>query len=124
MNVSLKSLIMKDMFIYYLINLFFYILEIISFIFLYSIWPYDVFWLNAVLRGLLSIFFAITIRKTIFKDLDKFYLKFSALVLISPFASSIMLEMLMIFSSKFEIWTLKIFGDLIVSIATFIVLKR
>ena len=112
------------MFIYYLINLFFYILEIISFIFLYSIWPYDVFWLNAVLRGLLSIFFAITIRKTIFKDLDKFYLKFSALVLISPFASSIMLEMLMIFSSKFEIWTLKIFGDLIVSIATFIVLKR
>jgi len=124
MNVSLKSLTMKDMFIYYLINLIFYILEIISFVFLYSIWPYDVFWLNAGLRGLLSIFFAITIRKTIFKDSNNFYLKFSTLVLLSPFASSIMLEIFMTFLSQFEIWILKILGDLIVSIATFLILKR
>ena len=97
--------------------------EIISFILLYPIWPFDVFWLNASLRGLLSLFFAITVRNTVFKNSKNFYLKFYILVLISPFASSIMLEVLMR-TLNFEIWILKIFGDLVVSIATFVVLKR
>ena len=123
MNVSLKSLVLKDIFIYYFINLSFYIVEIISFILLYTIWPFDVFWLNASLRGLLSLFFAIAVRNTVFKNSKNFYLKFYILVLISPFASSIMLEVLMR-TLNFEIWILKIFGDLIVSIATFLVLKR
>ena len=68
MNVSLKSLVLKDIFIYYFINLSFYIVEIISFILLYPIWPFDVFWLNASLRGLLSLFFAIAVRNTVFKN--------------------------------------------------------
>ena len=123
MNVSLKSLLMKDIFIYYLINLIFYMVEIVSFIFLYSIWPYEVFWLNTGLRGLLSIFFAITVKNIVFTSSNNFYFKFTTLVLISPFASSIILEILMS-ALNFEIWILKISGDLIVSIATYIILKR
>ena len=123
MNVSLKSLIMKDIFIYYLINLIFYMIEIVSFIFLYSVWPYEVFWLNAGLRGLLSIFFAITVKNIVFTGSNNFYFKFATLVLISPFASSIILEILMS-ALNFEIWILKISGDLIISIATYIILKR
>ena len=123
MNVSIKSLVTKDVFIYYLINLSFYIVEIISFIFLYSTWAYDVFWLNAGLRGLLSVFFAIIVKNIVFKESKNFYLKFSTLVLVSPFASSVMLKIL-ITALNHEIWILKIFGDLIVSIATFIILKR
>ena len=123
MNVSLKSLVMRDIFIYYVINLLFYIIEIVSFIFLYTIWPYEVFWLNAGLRGLLSIFFAITVKNILFKDSNNFYLKFTSLVLISPFASSILLEMLMTVLNC-EIWILKIAGDLTISVATFIILKR
>ena len=123
MNVSLKSLVMRDIFIYYVINLLFYIIEIVSFIFLYTIWPYEVFWLNAGLRGLLSIFFAITVKNILFKGSNNFYLKFTSLVLISPFASSILLEMLMTVLNC-EIWILKIVGDLTISVATFIILKR
>ena len=123
MNVSLKSLVMRDIFIYYVINLLFYIIEIVSFIFLYTIWPYEVFWLNAGLRGLLSIFFAITVKNILFKGSNNFYLKFTSLVLISPFASSILLEMLMTVLN-YEIWILKIAGDLTISVATFIILKR
>ena len=123
MNVSLKSLVMRDIFIYYVINLLFYIIEIVSFIFLYTIWPYEVFWLNAGLRGLLSIFFAITVKNILFKGSNNFYLKFTSLVLISPFASSILLEMLMTVLNC-EIWILKIAGDLTISVATFIILKR
>ena len=72
MNVSLKSLVLKDILIYYFINLSFYIVEIISFILLYPIWPFDVFWLNASLRGLLSLFFAITVRNTVLKETKNF----------------------------------------------------
>ena len=114
---------MKDIFIYYLINLIFYMVEIVSFIFLYSVWPYEVFWLNALLRGLLSIFFAITVKNIVFTGSNNFYFKFATLVLINPFASSIILEILMS-ALNFEIWILKISGDLIVSIATYIILKR
>ncbi len=124
MNVSLKSLIMRDIFIYYQINLLFYIVEIVSFTFLYTIWPYDIFWLNALIRGFLSLFFSIIVRKTIFKDSKNFYVKFFFLVLLSPIASSTVLKILIGMFSHVEVWILKIIGDVIISIISFFILKN
>ena len=124
MNVSLKSLIMRDIFIYYQINLLFYIVEIVSFTFLYTIWPYDIFWLNALIRGFLSLFFSIIVRKTIFKDSKNFYVKFFFLVLLSPIASSTVLKILIGMFSHVEVWILKIIGDVVISIISFFLLKN
>ena len=124
MNVSLKSLIMRDIFIYYQINLLFYIVEIVSFTFLYNIWPYDIFWLNALIRGFLSLFFSIIVRKTIFKDSKNFYVKFFFLVLLSPIASSTVLKILIGMFSHVEVWILKIIGDVVISIISFFILKN
>ena len=124
MNVSLKSLIMRDIFIYYQINLLFYIVEIVSFTFLYTIWPYDIFWLNALIRGFLSLFFSIIVRKTIFKDSKNFYAKFFFLVLLSPIASSTVLKILIGMFSHVEVWILKIIGDVVISIISFFILKN
>ena len=124
MNVSLKSLIMRDIFIYYQINLLFYIVEIVSFTFLYTIWPYDIFWLNALIRGFLSLFFSIIVRKTIFKDSKNFYIKFFFLVLLSPIASSTVLKILIGMFSHVEVWILKIIGDVVISIISFFILKN
>tara|TARA_B100000925_G_scaffold113121_1_gene83728 strand:+ start:2414 stop:2791 length:378 start_codon:yes stop_codon:yes gene_type:complete len=124
MNVSLKSLIMRDIFIYYQINLLFYIVEIVSFTFLYTIWPYDIFWLNALIRGFLSLFFSIIVRKTIFKDSKNFYVKFFFLVLLSPIASSTVLKILIGMFSHVEVWILKIIGDVVISIISFFILKN
>ena len=124
MNVSLKSLIMRDIFIYYQINLLFYIVEIVSFTFLYTIWPYDIFWLNALIRGFLSLFFSIIVRKTIFKDSKNFYVKFFFLVLLSPIASSTVLKILIGMFSHVEVWILKIIGDVVISIISFLILKN
>ena len=120
MNVSIKSLLTKDIYIYYLINLFFYTVEIVSFAIVYSIWPFDVFWLNASLRGFLSIFFSIIVRKIIFKDSKNFYTKFVILVLLSPIASSTVLKILIGLFDQIEIWILKIIGDIFVSVLSFI----
>ena len=54
---------MKELFLYYLFNLTFYIVEIVLFKYLYLDWQYDIFWLNTILRGTLSIFFTILVRK-------------------------------------------------------------
>ena len=124
MNVSLKSLIMRDIFIYYQINLLFYIVEIVSFTFLYNIWPYDIFWLNALIRGFLSLFFSIIVRKTIFKYSKNFYIKFFFLVLLSPIASSTVLKILIGMFSHVEVWILKIIGDVVISIISFFILKN
>lgn len=124
MNVSIKSLLTKDIYIYYLINLFFYTVEIVSFAIVYSIWPFDVFWLNASLRGFLSIFFSIIVRKIIFKDSKNFYTKFVILVLLSPIASSTVLKILIGLFDQIEIWILKIIGDIFVSVLSFIILKK
>ena len=124
MNVSLKSLIMRDIFIYYQINLLFYIVEIVSFTFLYTIWPYDIFWLNALIRGFLSLFFSIIVRKTIFKDSKNFYVKFFFLVLLSPIASSTVLKILIGMFSHVEVWILKIIGDVVISRISFFILKN
>lgn len=124
MNLSLKSLLTKDIFIYYLINLVFYMVEIVSFTFLYSIWPYDIFWLNSFIRGFLSIFFSIIARRIIFKDSKSFYAKFFFLVLLSPIASSTVLKIFIELFNQIEIWMLKIMGDIIISIISFFILKK
>tara|TARA_B100000900_G_scaffold409436_1_gene425368 strand:- start:2539 stop:2886 length:348 start_codon:yes stop_codon:yes gene_type:complete len=115
---------MRDIVFYYLINLFFYIVEITSFSFLIISWPYDIFWLNTFLRGFISIFFTITVRKIIFKDKDDFYLKIFLIILLNPFASSTMLKILIGIFDYIEIWILKIIGDIFVSIIAFIILKK
>tara|TARA_X000000368_G_scaffold389724_1_gene352416 strand:- start:2864 stop:3214 length:351 start_codon:yes stop_codon:yes gene_type:complete len=115
---------MKDIFIYYQIILIFYIVEIVSFTFLYAIWPYDVFWLNAFIRGFLSIFFSIIARKIIFKNSKNFYTKFFFLVLLSPIASSTILKIFIGLFDQVEIWILKIIGDMIISIISFLILKN
>ena len=124
MNLSLKSLLTKDIFIYYLIILVFYIVEIVSFSFLYLTWPYDVFWLNAFIRGFLSIFFSIIAKKIIFKDSKNFYTKFFFLVLLSPIASSTILIIFIELFNQVEIWMLKIMGDIVISIISFFILKK
>ncbi len=124
MNLSLKSLIMKDVVIYYAINLFFYIFEIALFILIYSNWPYDIFWLNAGIRGFLSIFFSIVIRKIIFKNVKNFYIKFFLIVVLNPLASSAMLIIFIGLFNQIEIWILKIMGDLIISFVSFLILKK
>lgn len=124
MNLSLKSLLTKDIFIYYLIILVFYIVEIVSFSFLYLTWSYDVFWLNASIRGFLSIFFSIIAKKIIFKDSKHFYTKFFFLVLLSPIASSTILIIFIELFDQVEIWMLKIMGDIVVSIISFFILRK
>jgi len=124
MNLSLKSLLTKDIFIYYLIILVFYIVEIVSFSFLYLTWSYDVFWLNASIRGFLSIFFSIIAKKLIFKDSKNFYTKFFFLVLLSPIASSTILIIFIELFDQVEIWMLKIMGDIVVSIISFFILRK
>ena len=124
MNLSLKSLLTKDIFIYYLIILVFYIVEIVSFSFLYLTWPYDVFWLNAFIRGFLSIFFSIIAKKIIFKDSKNFYAKFFFLVLLSPIASSTILIIFIELFNQVEIWMLKIMGDIVISIISFFILRK
>ena len=124
MNLSLKSLLTKDIFIYYLIILVFYIVEIVSFSFLYLTWPYDVFWLNAFIRGFLSIFFSIIAKKIIFKDSKNFYTKFFFLVLLSPIASSTILIIFIELFNQVEIWMLKIMGDIAISIISFFILRK
>ena len=115
---------MKDFFFYYLINLFFYIIEITSFSFFIIVWPYDIFWLNTILRGFISIFFTITVRKIVFKERDDFYLKIFLIILLNPFASSTMLKILMEIFDYIEVWILKIVGDIFVSLIGFIILKK
>ena len=124
MNLSFKSLLTKDIFIYYLIILVFYIVEIVSFSFLYLTWPYDVFWLNALIRGFLSIFFSVIAKKIIFKDSKNFYTKFFFLVLLSPIASSTILIIFIELFNKVEIWMLKIMGDIVISIISFFILRK
>ena len=124
MNLSLKSLLTKDIFIYYLIILVFYIVEIVSFSFLYLTWPYDVFWLNASIRGFLSIFFSVIAKKIIFKDSKNFYTKFFFLVLLSPIASSTILIIFIELFDQVEIWMLKIMGDIVISIISFFILRK
>ena len=124
MNLSLKSLLTKDIFIYYLIILVFYIVEIVSFSFLYLTWPYDVFWLNALIRGFLSIFFSVIAKKIIFKDSKNFYTKFFFLVLLSPIASSTILIIFIELFNQVEIWMLKIMGDIVISIISFFILRK
>ncbi len=124
MNLSLKSLLTKDIFIYYLIILVFYIVEIVSFSFLYLTWPYDVFWLNAFIRGFLSIFFSVIAKKIIFKDSKNFHTKFFFLVLLSPIASSTILIIFIELFNQVEIWMLKIMGDIVISIITFFILRK
>ena len=124
MNLSLKSLLTKDIFIYYLIILVFYIVEIVSFSFLYLTWSYDVCWLNASIRGFLSIFFSIIAKKLIFKDSKNFYTKFFFLVLLSPIASSTILIIFIELFDQVEIWMLKIMGDIVVSIISFFILRK
>lgn len=115
---------MRDIVFYYLINFFFYIVEITSFSFLVISWPYDIFWLNTFLRGFISIFFTITVRKIIFKDRDDFYLKIFLIILLNPLVSSTMLKILIGIFDYIEIWILKIIGDIFVSIIAFIILKK
>ena len=124
MNLSLKSLLTKDIFIYYLIILVFYIVEIVSFSFLYLTCSYDVFWLNASIRGFLSIFFSVIAKKIIFKDSKNFYTKFFFLVLLSPIASSTILIIFIELFDQVEIWMLKIMGDIVVSIISFFILRK
>ena len=124
MNLSLKYLLTKDIFIYYLIILVFYIVEIVSFSFLYLTWSYDVFWLNASIRGFLSIFFSVIAKKIIFKDSKNFYTKFFFLVLLSPIASSTILIIFIELFDQVEIWMLKIMGDIVVSIISFFILRK
>jgi len=124
MNLSFKSLLTKDIFIYYLIILVFYIVEIVSFSFLYLTWPYDVFWLNALIRGFLSIFFSVIAKKIIFKDSKNFYTKFFFLVLLSPIASSTILIIFIELFNQVEIWMLKIMGDIVISIISFFILRK
>lgn len=115
---------MKKIFIYYLINLLFYIVEIVSFTILYSIWIYDVFWLNLSIRGFLSIFFSIVTKKLIFKDSKNFYTKFFLIVMLNPLASSSILKIFIGLFGQTEIWILKIIGDLIVSLIGFLILIK
>lgn len=115
---------MTKIFIYYLINLLFYIVEIVSFTFLYSIWVYDVFWLNLGLRGFISIFFSIVAKKIIFKDSKNFYKKFFLIVMLNPLASSSILKIFIGLFDQTEIWILKIIGDLIVSLIGFLILIK
>ena len=124
MNLSFKSLLTKDIFIYNLIILVFYIVEIVSFSFLYLTWPYDVFWLNALIRGFLSIFFSVIAKKIIFKDSKNFYTKFFFLVLLSPIASSTILIIFIELFNQVEIWMLKIMGDIVISIISFFILRK
>ena len=124
MNFLKFAKINEGFFFYYLINLFFYIIEITSFSFFITVWPYDIFWLNTILRSFISIFFTITVRKIVFKDMDDFYLKIFLIILLNPFASSTMLKILMEIFDYIEVWILKIVGDIFVSLIGFIILKK
>ena len=115
---------MKELFLYYLFNLTFYIVEIVLFKYLYLDWQYDIFWLNTILRGTLSIFFTILVRKIIFKGSRYFYLKIFLIVLLNPIASSSLLKLLIFYFNDYEIWILKIFGDIFISLIAFTVLRK
>tara|TARA_Y100001954_G_C15419402_1_gene411445 strand:- start:103 stop:450 length:348 start_codon:yes stop_codon:yes gene_type:complete len=115
---------MKELLFYYFLNSIFYIFEIVLFKYFYLDWPLDIFWLNTILRGTLSIFFSILVRKTVFKDSKNFYLKFFVIALINPLASSTSLKVLMFYINDYEAWILKIIGDLFISLIAFILLKK
>lgn len=115
---------MSEIFSYYSLNLFFYLIEIYLFKSIYMHWPYDVFFLNAGIRGILSIFFSILVRKIIFKESKNFYIKIFLIVLLNPIASSTMLKIFIELFSGIEVWVLKIMGDIIISLIAFIILKK
>ena len=66
---------MKDMLIYYLLTLGFYLIEILVFSVAYGVWEFDIFWLNMAIRVVLVSFFSIIVRSVIFSETRYFYLK-------------------------------------------------
>lgn len=109
---------------YYFITFIFYLIEILSFINLYPVWIFDIFWLNAVLRFFLVIIFAITVRKTLFKDTINFYLKFFSLVTLSPFFASLFLKIAFLIFDDYGVIIIKVSADIASSIILYIFLKR
>ena len=115
---------MKSFLIYYILTLAFYLVEIITFVYLYSSWQYDVFWLNLTLRLILVLIFSIVISNLIFATTKYFYVKFSVLVLCNPFLSSVLLKLFLLSLLSINVLILKFVADLITSIFIFYVLKK
>lgn len=107
---------------YYAITFIFYIAEIYIFKFSLSIWSYDIFWLNLVIRGLLASFFAVIARKILFANSANFYIKFALLIISSPLISSILLKVLLL--NNFDVIFTKIIADILSSLIIFVLLKK
>ena len=110
--------------IYYSLTLIFYIFEILLFKTIYPLWDFDIFWLNALLRFTLVIFFSITVRRILFRDSNYFYLKFLILIILNPIVASFMLKGLTEFYLVADILILKFISDLVSSLIFYITLKK
>jgi hypothetical protein len=116
---------MKNFFIYYSLSLFFYIIEIISFFYIYPFWSFDIFWLNAIIRLSLVLVFSIIIKKILFKATYNFFKKFFSLVIIIPLFASLFLKILFIFlGDNTNIVLLKLISDIASSLILYVVLRR
>lgn len=115
---------MKDLLNYYLLTFVFYLVEILLFTKIYSVWKYDIFWLNVLIRFTLALVFSIIVRRVIFKGVRYFYLKFFVLVLFNPLLSSSLLKLSTIFFPMLGVVILKILTDLISSLFIFFTLKK
>ena len=116
---------MKNFLTYYSLTLFFYIIEIIGFFFIYPLWSFDIFWLNAILRLSLVLIFAVVIKKVLFEGTYNFFKKFFSLVIIIPLFTSSFLKILFIFyGDTTNIILLKLLSDIASSLILYIVLRR
>jgi len=109
---------------YYSLTLAFYIFEIALFKTIYPVWNFDIFWLNALLRFTLVVFFSITIRQILFRDSNYFYQKFLILIILNPIVASSILRGFSGYYPETDILILKFISDLISSLIVFIALKK
>ncbi len=107
---------------YYILTFIFYVSEIYIFKLALNLWKYDIFWLNACIRGILVGFFAVIVRRILFTDSENFYVKFSFLVISSPVISSVLLKILIL--NNFDIILNKIIADIVSSLIIFMMLKK
>ena len=116
---------MKNFLIYYSVTLFFYLIEVIGFIYIYPFWSFDIFWLNAILRLSLVLVFSIVIQKILFKETLLFFRKFFSLVIVIPIFASLFLKLLfMFFGDSTNIVLLKLISDIASSLILYLVLRK
>ncbi len=107
---------------YYAIAFIFYVAEIYIFKFSLSVWSYDIFWLNILIRSILSSLSAVILRKILFSNSANFYIKFAILIISSPLISSILLKVLLL--NNLDVIFTKIVADLLSSLIIFVLLKK